>query len=191
MSLAQALEQDRKEILKFLDDQKVSKASYAESGTSPTSAARSKSDSSSSPAAARFGPITGNGVNKAAPVATGGRRASLSSPLASSSPWTNTLFSDWDDGIYESDTAEPEQERRSSDSVAALPQKRRQRALKDEDIDIDAGYLFTMQGTGPHIASARHNAIGGKVHYICRGPRGVKEFSGGETTTASLLRTLD
>jgi hypothetical protein len=172
MSLAQALEQDRKEILKFLDEQKASKSSYAETGTSPTSTGRSKSDSSSSPAAGRFGPITSNGVSKA-PVASGGRRASLSSPLASSSPWTNTLLSEWDDGLYETDTEEPEQERRSSDSVTAFPRKRRQRALKDQDIDIDAGYLFTMQGSGTHIASARHTTTG-KVHYICRG---VIEFS--------------
>ncbi|QKX61543.1 uncharacterized protein TRUGW13939_08695 [Talaromyces rugulosus] len=160
MSLAQALEQDRKEILKFLDEQKASKASYAEAGTSPTSAGRSRADSSSSPAAGRFGPITGNGVSKAAPVASGGRRASLSSPLASSSPWTNTLLSEWDDGLYETDTEEPEQERRSSDSVTAFPPKRRQRALKEKDIDIDAGYLFTMQGSGTHIASGRHTTIG-------------------------------
>ncbi|KAH8699223.1 hypothetical protein BGW36DRAFT_396776 [Talaromyces proteolyticus] len=168
MSLAQALEQDRKEILQLLDGQKSSKASHshAERRTSPAPASRSKQqDSSSGPARQRAGPIAA--LSKI-PLAAA-RRASMSSPLASSSPWTNTLLSEWDDSIYDTDADEPEQERRSSDSVSELAHARRKKELEDRDIDIDAGYLFGMQGSVPHFASARHSTKGGKgltfVHF--------------------------
>lgn len=135
MSLEQTLEQERKEILRNLDGLKSPKVPRAGSG-------RGKNLSLL------------RGSNKQE-KSESGRRASVSSPLASSSPWTNTLLSEWDDSIYEpSDEAdEAEPERRSSDSVTQLKREKekKQKALKEREVDIDAGFLYGMQPSVPHI----------------------------------------
>ncbi|OKL61300.1 hypothetical protein UA08_03214 [Talaromyces atroroseus] len=120
MSLEQTLEDERQELLRNLDGLKSSKAD------------------------GRGRKSTGNKREKT------NRRASVSSPLASSSPWTNTLFSEWDDGLYEASDAEPE--RRASDSVAVT-----QRRKKDE-VDIDAGFLYGMQPSFRHTPPPRYSA---------------------------------
>lgn len=125
MSLAQTLEDERQELLRNLDGLKSPRVARVDGGISG-SAGRSKKKTG---AEAR-------------------RRASVSSPLASSSPWTNTLLSEWDDSIYEpSDGDEPEQERRASDSVAQLRRQKERKKQRDMDgdIDIDAGFLYGMQ----------------------------------------------
>lgn len=127
MSLEQTLEDERQELLRNLDGLKSPRVARTRKNSNPL-----------------------NNINKT------GRRASLSlsSPLASSSPWTNTLLSEWDDAIYEPSDDEPEQERRASDSVTQLrrEQERKRKALQkrngggDMDVDIDAGFLHSMHG---------------------------------------------
>uniref|UniRef100_A0A093VQB0 UspA domain-containing protein n=1 Tax=Talaromyces marneffei PM1 TaxID=1077442 RepID=A0A093VQB0_TALMA len=138
MSLEQTLEQERKELLRNLDGLKSPKAPRSDN-----SSRRGKNLS-------LLRSSTGRQEKT-----EGGRRASVSSPLASSSPWTNTLLSEWDDGIYEpsDDANEAEPERRSSDSVTQLKREKekKQKALKDREVDIDAGFLFGMQPSVPHI----------------------------------------
>jgi hypothetical protein len=112
---------------------------------------------SPSPAHRRYGSIAGAGV--------GVTPAAISSPLASSSPWTNTMLSDWDDADFQSDSDSPEQERRSSDSVTQVPREKerafkKQQKKKKREVDIDAGFLFGMQPTVPHIVLPKHAGPG-------------------------------
>jgi hypothetical protein len=104
---------------------------------------------------------------------TTGRRASVSSPLASSSPWTNTLLSEWDDGLYEpSDADEPEPERRASDSVAVTQRRRekqreRERERKKEEVDIDAGFLYGIQPSVKHGAFSAFSLRSVQAVVVC------------------------
>lgn len=144
MSLEQTLEQERKELLRNLDGLKSPKVPRADNSSrigsgKNLSLLRNKQEKSES-----------------------GRRASVSSPLASSSPWTNTLLSEWDDSIYEpsDDADEAEPERRSSDSVTQLKREKekKQKALKEREVDIDAGFLYGMQPSVPHIVLPQRQA---------------------------------
>lgn len=143
MSLEQTLEQERKELLRNLDGLKSPKAPR----TDNSGRGRGKNLS-----------LLRNRPEKS----ESGRRASVSSPLASSSPWTNTLLSEWDDSIYEpsDDADEAEPERRSSDSVTHLKREKekKQRALKEREVDIDAGFLYGMQPSVPHIVLPQRQA---------------------------------
>jgi hypothetical protein len=161
MSLEQALEDERKEILQLLAGPRSPRQSRTERRASPAPAVRSMLEPPSpspSPGHRRYGSIAGIGVGVTPASST--RRSSISSPLASSSPWTNTLLSEWDDADFEADSDGPEQERRSSDSVAQVPREK-QKAIKKRDVDIDAGFLFGMQPTVPHIVLPRHTGPGG------------------------------
>lgn len=153
MSLEQTLEQERKELLRNLDGLKNPKAPRMEgrtSGRSKNLLGKNKQEKTTS--SGGFSAATGES----------GRRASVSSPLASSSPWTNTLLSEWDDSIYEpSDGDEPEPERRASDSVTQL--RREKEKMKEREVDIDAGFLYGMQPSIPHIVLPqrhRHSVTG-------------------------------
>jgi hypothetical protein len=141
MSLEQTLEQERKEILRNLDGLKSPKVP--------------RSDNSSRIGSGRGKNLSLLRSSNKQEKSESGRRASVSSPLASSSPWTNTLLSEWDDSIYEpsDDADEAEPERRSSDSVTQLKREKekKQKALKEREVDIDAGFLYGMQPSVPHI----------------------------------------
>jgi hypothetical protein len=146
MSLEQTLEQERKEILRNLDGLKSPRAPRADNSS-------------------RIGSGRGKNLSllRNKPEKTeSGRRASVSSPLASSSPWTNTLLSEWDDSIYEpsDDADEAEPERRASDSVTQLKREKekKQKALKEREVDIDAGFLYGMQPSVPHIVLPQRHA---------------------------------
>ncbi|EED22393.1 universal stress protein family domain protein [Talaromyces stipitatus ATCC 10500] len=144
MSLEQTLEQERKELLRNLDGLKGPRA--------PSRIASNRGKT--------LIPLRNSSRQE---KTESGRRASVSSPLASSSPWTNTLLSEWDDSIYEpsDDAEEPEPERRSSDSVTQLKREKekKQKALEEREIDIDAGFLYGMQSSVPHIVlPQKHSA---------------------------------
>lgn len=144
MSLEQTLEQERKELLRNLDGLKSPKAPRADNA-SRFNSGRGKNLSL----------LRSNKQEKS----ESGRRASVSSPLASSSPWTNTLLSEWDDSIYEpsDDANEAEPARRSSDSVTQL-KREKERKLKEREVDIDAGFLYGMQPSVPHIVLPQRHA---------------------------------
>jgi hypothetical protein len=167
MSLEQTLEQERKEILRNLDGLKSPKVPRADNSS-------------------RIGSGRGKNLsllrknNNTQQKSESGRRASVSSPLASSSPWTNTLLSEWDDGIYEpSDEAdEAEPERRSSDSVTQLKREKekKQRALKEREVDIDAGFLYGMQPTVPHIVLPQRHASSKSSFIIPNSSNAIIQF---------------
>lgn len=155
MSLEQTLEQERKEILRNLDGLKSPKVSRADN-SSRIGSGRGKNLSL----------LRGSKQEKS----ESGRRASVSSPLASSSPWTNTLLSEWDDGIYEpsDDADEAEPERRSSDSVTQLKREKekKQKALKEREVDIDAGFLYGMQPSVPHIVLPQRQSSSPSKYFL-------------------------
>jgi hypothetical protein len=161
MSLEQALEEERREILQLLDGPKSPKETRR---TSPAPAVRSMMDNTSSSGLhRRYGSIAGIGVGVTGPASP--RRSSITSPLASSSPWTNTLLSEWDSEDFEPESDGPEQERRSSDSVTQVPREKK-KALKKREVDIDAGFLFGMQPSVPHIVLPRHTGPGGRLSCV-------------------------
>lgn len=135
MSLEQTLEQERKELLRNLDGLKSPRAPRVEQK-------RGKN----------LLPLRSTRPDR---TEGGGRRASVSSPLASSSPWTNTLLSEWDDSIYEpsDDADDQEPARRASDSVTQMKREKekKQKAMREREVDIDAGFLYGMQPNLPHI----------------------------------------
>lgn len=149
MSLDQALEEERRELLRLMDNA-PKKNARAQRRTSPAPVSRSMPDTREaslrpSPLAyARHGSIAGIGVGISPSTSRRSPLASPLSPLADSSPWANTPLS-----VLDSDDLVPEAEpdRRSSDTT--ITQVKSSKSSKKSRSNKPPVDLFR---SAPHIA---------------------------------------
>ncbi|KKA20015.1 Universal stress protein family domain protein [Rasamsonia emersonii CBS 393.64] len=139
MSVEQALEEERREILELLEGPQGRNAP-PERRASPAPV-RSLLDTSLEPAHRRYGSIAGIGVGV------------TPSSAASSVPATDNTP---DPGSQDNGPDSELSDRPSSDGATTLPPPERRRALKSRSVDIHADYRFSMRPTVPHIVLPKH-----------------------------------